>query len=285
MPPREHTSRTRSLLLAAGLTLLWHVALFGAAELIPDQSRPHLGAALVTLCTLPVLVLAALVMGNWRYSGLAPVGPRPPASRTTRLLSPLFLVSLVYVVPGIEGGAEVLLYLAFYCLVVGLIEESLSRGLVQRLLAPLGHVPAAVWVGILFGLGHALSGLWFGRELGDTLFQVVSTAAFGFGYAAARFHLATVWPLVAAHAVYNFSQFASPGAAPWQVQAAVAVGFVAYGIWLLRLLGRDGEPSVGSGSHLTTGSNSAVRKAGVPSCCASRPAAPPDAEDAARQGR
>ncbi|GAB3647100.1 hypothetical protein GCM10028833_10350 [Glycomyces tarimensis] len=230
------------MLLAAGLTLLWHIVLFTAAELVPGQSRPHLGAALITLCTLPVVVLAAVAMGNWRYSGLAPVDSRPSRRRAVRLVAPLFLVSLVYTVPGIEGSTETLLYLTLYCLAVGLTEESLSRGVVQRLLAPLGHVPAAVWVGVLFGLGHALSGVWFGRDLGDTLFQVVSTAAFGFGYAATRFHLATVWPLVASHAVYNFSQFASPGAAPWPVQAAVAAGFIAYGIWLLRLLDRHTTP-------------------------------------------
>jgi hypothetical protein len=99
---------------------------------------------------------------------------------------------------------------------------------------------------VLFGLGHALSGLWFNRDLGDTLFQIVSTAAFGFGYAAVRFDLATIWPLVAAHALYNFTQYASPGAAHWLLQLGVAVGFVGYGIWLLRRL----ERRSGAEAHL-----------------------------------
>nr|WP_277605406.1 CPBP family intramembrane glutamic endopeptidase [Glycomyces sp. L485] len=179
-------------------------------------------------------------MGDWRYTGFAPIRSGVPVFGVT---VPLFLVSAVYIVPGIEGDGETLLRLAVFCLVVGITEESLSRGVVQRALTSVGRLPAAVWVGVLFGLGHALSGLWFGRDLGDTLFQVVSTAAFGFGYAAVRFHLTTVWPLVASHALYNFAQYASPGAAAWPVQAAVAVGFIGYGIWVLRLLDRRTEPT------------------------------------------
>jgi membrane protease YdiL (CAAX protease family) len=213
--------------------------LFTAAELVPSQDAPHAGATLITLCTLPVPVLAALALRDWRSTGFAPVRTGEPGFWVT---VPLFLVSAVYVVPGIEGGGPELVRLAVFCLVVGVTEESLSRGVAQHVLARLGRVRAAVWVGVLFGLGHALSGLWFGRDLGDTLFQVLSTAAFGFGYAAVRFHLATIWPLVAAHALYDFAQYASPGAAPWQVQLAVAAGFVGYGVWLLRRLDRRASP-------------------------------------------
>lgn len=223
------------MLLASVLALLWHAVLFAAAELVPGQDEPHLTATLVTLCTLPVPLSAALAIGDWRYSGLAPVRKRPRAVAVTL---PLFLVSVVYLAPGIEGGSETLLRLAAFCLAVGITEESLWRGVVHRVLARLRRAPAAVWGGVLFGLGHALSAVWFGRPLDDTLFQVVSTAAFGFCYAAVRFDLATVWPLVAAHAVYNFAQIASPGAAPWLVQLAVAAGFVAYGAWRLRRLDR-----------------------------------------------
>ena len=239
MSRRDSTSSSRPLTLAAALTLLWHAVLFTGAEHVPSQDAPHLGATLITLCTLPVSVLAALAMRDRRSTGFAPI-------RTVEsgfwITMPLFLVSAVYVVPGIEGGGAALARLAVYCLVVGITEESLSRGVVQHVLAPLGRLRAAVWVGVLFGLGHALSGLWFGRDLGDTLFQVLSTAAFGFGYAAVRFHLATIWPLAAAHALYNFAQYASPGAAPWQVQLGVAAGFVCYGAWLLRRLDRRASP-------------------------------------------
>ncbi|WP_170293663.1 MULTISPECIES: CPBP family intramembrane glutamic endopeptidase [Nocardiopsis] len=227
------------LALAAALTLLWHAVLFAAAELVPSQDAPHLGATLITLCTLPVPVLAALAMGGWRHTGFAPIRTGVPGFGVT---VPLFLVGAVYAVPGIEGDGRTLVYLALFCLVVGVTEESLSRGVVQHVLARMGRLPAAVWVGVLFGLGHALSGAWFGRDLGDTLFQVLSTAAFGFGYAAVRFHLATIWPLVAAHALYNFVQYASPGAAPWPVQLGVAAGFVCYGLWLLRRLDHRSIP-------------------------------------------
>jgi hypothetical protein len=89
-------------------------------------------------------------------------------------------------------------------------------------------------VGVLFGLGHALSALWFNRPWDDSLVQVISTTAFGFGYAALRWHLATIWPLAFLHAMDDFFQLRSPGGAPLWWQAAVAVFFVAYGWWLLR---------------------------------------------------
>lgn len=236
MTPHGSRRALPPVLLASLLALVWHAVLFAAAELVPGLDAPHLTSTLVTLCTLPVPLLAAAALGNWRYSGFAPDRGRPRAVAVT---VPLFLVSLVYLVPGgIEGSGETLLRIAVFCLIVGLSEESLWRGVVHRVLARLGRTPAAVWGGVLFGLGHALSGLWFDRPIDDTAFQVASTAAFGFCYAAVRFDLATVWPLVAAHAVYDFAQYGSPGAAPWPVQLAVAAGFVAYGVWRLRRLDR-----------------------------------------------
>jgi hypothetical protein len=106
----------------------------------------------------------------------------------------------------------------------------------QHVLARLGPTRAAVWVGVLFGLGHAVSALWFGRPWDDTVAQVVSTTAYGFGLAALRWHLGTIWPLVVLHASDNVVQLRSPGAAPLWWQAVIALLFVGYGWWLIRRL-------------------------------------------------
>lgn len=227
--------RLRPLALAAALTLAWHAALFAAEALIPSFDTPHLGAALVNLATLPVALSAAVLMGDWRHTGLAPTRtPDTPRGTRAWLVLPLFAVNLVYLAQGLAGDAQALLVLAGMCLAIGLAEETLSRGVVQHALRALGPLRSAIGVGVLFGLGHALSGAWFGSAAEDVAFQVVSTTAFGFAYAAARTRLATVWPLIAAHAMDDFLQLASPGAAPWPVQLAVALGFTAYGAWLLR---------------------------------------------------
>jgi hypothetical protein len=123
-------------------------------------------------------------------------------------------------------------------------EESLSRGVNQYVLSRLGVVRATIWVAVRFGLGHLVSGLWFDRPGDDTLAQVVSTTAYGFGLAAMRWRLATVWPLAGLHTADNFAQLRSPGAAPLWWQAAIAVLFVAYRGWLLRSAGLGERPAV-----------------------------------------
>jgi hypothetical protein len=102
---------------------------------------------------------------------------------------------------GLEGSGRELLSAAILFTAVAISEESLSRGLVQRALAVLGPVRAAVGVALLFGAGHTFSGLWFSHPMGDTIFISMNAAAFGFACAALRWHLRTIWPLVFVHAL------------------------------------------------------------------------------------
>ncbi|OMQ09278.1 hypothetical protein A7K94_0222065, partial [Modestobacter sp. VKM Ac-2676] len=154
------------------------------------------------------------------------------------LAAPLVAEGAVFAVSGLAGSAAALTSLAVMTLSIGLSEEVLSRGLVQRVLAGLGPAAAAVWVGVFFGLGHAMSGFWFGRPWGDVLYVVVAAGCYGFCLAALRWHLGTVWPLVLLHALTDFTQLASPGNLPFGVRLALVAGLVAYGWWLLRVLDR-----------------------------------------------
>jgi uncharacterized protein len=108
--------------------------------------------------------------------------------RRPLLLVPVPAVALSYAAPGIAGSPAVLLSGAVLFLAVGVSEELLSRGVVQEVLAPLAPRAHVVWVGVLFGLGHVLSAIAFGRPVDDTVAQVVSTTAFGAGFAALRLH-------------------------------------------------------------------------------------------------
>ncbi|MCZ2810291.1 CPBP family intramembrane metalloprotease [Modestobacter sp. VKM Ac-2979] len=230
----------RPLTLAAAVTVLWHLLLFAVEDLLPPLRPgwfPDLGAAVVNV-VLAALTLALIGwLGWWRETGLA--WRRP--DRSWWLLLPLLAEGLLHLVDGLTGSATALASAAVTMLAVGLAEESLSRGLVQRLLSPLGLARAAVLVGVLFGLGHAMSGLWFGRPGDEIAFQVVNTAAFGFCLAALRWHVRTIWPLVGLHALVNFTSINSPGALPDVVQIGIIVALIAYGWWLLRLLDRRPE--------------------------------------------
>jgi hypothetical protein len=54
---------------------------------------------------------------------------------------------------------------------------------------------------------------------------VVSVTAFGAAFAALRLQVGVLWPLVLLHALYDWMQVQSPGAAPFAWQLAVAFGF------------------------------------------------------------
>lgn len=227
--------RRSPILTAAGLTVAWHVVLFALAELVGGLSTswfPDLGAALVNAGTAAATLAFAAGMGWWRGAALRWRGP----DRSWWWCLPVLAVVATYAMPGLAGSATVFASTAVTMAAVGVAEESVSRGVNQHVLRRLGPMRAAVWVGVLFGLGHVLSALWFGRPFDDTVVQVISTAAFGFGFAALRWHLDTIWPLVALHALDDFLQLRSPGAAPFWWQATIAVLFVAYGWWLIRRL-------------------------------------------------
>ncbi|MDQ6747395.1 MAG: CPBP family glutamic-type intramembrane protease, partial [Candidatus Dormibacteraeota bacterium] len=146
-------------------------------------------------------------------------------------MTPLALEAVSYSLDGVVGTARELLSAAVLYTALGISEEALSRGLVQRVLAVLGPVRAAVWVGLLFGAGHTLSGIWFAHPMGDTIFITINAAAFGFACAALRWHLRTIWPLVAVHALGDFLQILSPGNLPFGVRVAYLLSFIGYGWW------------------------------------------------------
>lgn len=228
-------ARRAPIATAAALTVAWHAVLFALAELVGSLSVsafPDLGAVLVNTGTAVATLAFAAWMGWWRAAGLDWRGP----DRSWWLCLPVVVIVASYTAQGLAGSVTVFASTTATMVAVGVAEESLSRGVNQHVLRKLGAMRAAVWIGVLFGLGHALSALWFGRPWDDTVAQVVSTTAFGFGFAALRWHLGTIWPLVVLHALDNVLQVRSPGAAPLWWQAVVAAAFVAYGWWLIRRL-------------------------------------------------
>lgn len=219
---------------AVALTLLWYLLLFVTAEVMPPLGA-GLHYVLVNLVTAALPLTLAWWYGWWQGAAL---GWRTP-QRSWLLAVPLPVVSLTYLLDGVQGTATALLGSAVLCLSIGLSEEALSRGVVQHLLRASGPARAAAMVGALFGAGHVLSRLWFGAAATEALWVGFSAGTFGFAYAALRWHLGTIWPLVVLHALEDFTQLNSPGAMPFGVQVAYSVGYLGYGWWLLRRLDSD----------------------------------------------
>jgi membrane protease YdiL (CAAX protease family) len=166
-------------------------------------------------------------------SGVAALG----RLRRWWLALPMLVVAGSNAVAGMEGRTTVLVSGLVSLLWVSINEEIHSCGLVQQVLTPLGPMRAAIGVGLLFGTGHFQNYLFFGAPLDDTLWQMLSAGLFGFTCAGLRYAIGSVWPMVAVHALDDFFQIRSPGAAPDWWQVCVYVFHAAYGVWLLRHYG------------------------------------------------
>ncbi|MGC5224488.1 lysostaphin resistance A-like protein [Micromonospora sp. DT81.3] len=220
------------------LTVAWHAVLFLIAAVLPPLSFdwfPELGASIINAILFALTVWLILV---WRFARESGIG-RPRPERAWWLVAPLLVISVSYGFPRLEGTPAQFVSTAVLCVFVGASEETLSRGLIQGILRPIGPYRTAILVGILFGLGHALSGLWFNRPIDDVAWQVLSTAIFGFCLAAVRFHLTTIWPLVLVHAADDFFMLRSPGAAPWWMEIVTFPFYIGFGILLIRVWKRQ----------------------------------------------
>jgi hypothetical protein len=234
---------------AVELTLAWHAVLLLAAKVILPPLAPSwfpdLGATLVNVICAAGVWFVLWRWGWLRASTVAVLG----RSRRWWLAVPMLLIACSYTVAGLNGGTTVVVGGLVSLLWVGVNEETYSRGLVQQSLTPLGPLRAATGVAALFGAGHLQNFLFFGAELDDTLWQMLSAAVFGFTCAALRYAIGSVWPMVIVHGLDDFFQIHSPGSAPDWWQASVYVFSAAYGLWLLRRYGAGVAPAPRTTAH------------------------------------
>ncbi|HWG99687.1 MAG TPA: CPBP family intramembrane glutamic endopeptidase [Pilimelia sp.] len=220
------------LLAAIGVNLGWHLVLFAAAVLLPPLDV--VGPVLVNLvaCAVPLAVVAALRW--WRAPWLASWWPRRPW-----LLAPAYLVICVELLRGVEVTVEAAAASALLMVSVGVSEELYARGVMQELLRALSPLRQAATVGLLFGLGHVLSGVFFDRSMEYMAFQVLHASVFGFLLAALRLHVISIWPLALLHAISNWVSVNSTGELPVWWEAARLVALLCYGVLLVRMCSRD----------------------------------------------
>ena len=244
-PPADSGRPVRRPLLAAiGVNLAWHAVLFAVALTLPLLGGAAPAVVNLAACVVPLGVIAWL--GWWRAPWLSGVLPRRPWT-----LAPVVVVIGAELVRGIEGSSAVLVTSAVVMLSVGVSEELYARGVMQELLRTMRPLALVATVGLLFGAGHVLSGLVFGRPADYIAFQVLHATVFGFIAAALRLHVVSIWPLALLHAGSNWLSVNSVGELPvwWEVCRLAALA--GYGVVLARLSpGRLRAPSapVPSGS-------------------------------------
>lgn len=243
----------RRWIAALALMLIWWAVTYGFGSIpIPELQPgwfPNLGTVATNGLSLGVVWVAAVLFHRAGWLGSTPLrdlaGWRRGELRMLWLLTPVLLVQLSYVwvgrdgVPGLEGTTGAMASLAIGMLAVGVSEETASRGLPLGALAAKGRLWGGVIVTALtFGLWHLGNGLFYGQSWVETWWQVLGAATFGVCFAGMRLVTGTIWPAIVLHALGNWTQLSSPGAAPEWYQITVMAFEVVWGVVLTAISAR-----------------------------------------------
>ena len=245
----------RPLIFSLTLTLvLFGLAIFsrvvfprapvGNIEKLPEKAfQPPSGLALISsemknpdtlFWALAVLLALGLLAraGWWREAGFN----RPSQWRNLRLLWFPLLVSALALTSGVfVSGPASLVSALLVVLVATFGEELVYRGVVWRALVPSGPVRAMVLTSLLSGalvLGRTgTDGPWPEAVRLTTL-----AVCGGFTYAALRWRTTSIWPVILVHTAFAFAtDIATLGTVTYPlVMTSSTLGFVAYGLYLLR---------------------------------------------------
>ena len=196
-----------AITIAAGLIAFTAILRFLAYQLAA-------GAPRITIVWLAVLVQTgvalAIVRGLrwWRACGFTPLAEWRDRWLLAILWIPVGLALLAFF-GGVQAGPGAVLMLAALSLLVGLNEETYFRGLVLRFLKPRGNTIAIVGSAVLFGIAHVGNLLAPGATVLGVGYQMTSAALIGMFFGGLRLRLNAIWPLIAAHAVIDFSVLAT----------------------------------------------------------------------------
>lgn len=211
-------------LLAGAAALAW---VFPA---LPGYSVTGWSQSLVLVLICAGILLALIAVFRW----WVPAGFTRP--RDWRQPSVYWLPAVLLLVPFLGGvkpvPASALGLLLLGYLATAVFEEGFWRGVMVRILLPVGVWPAVLISSLLFGLAHLANSALRGVSV-IIAAQAFGAAVQGIGFAALRLHTNTVWPLIALHAAHDL--FLQMGTLPIPlVEAPVATITAIYGIIVLR---------------------------------------------------
>ncbi len=202
-------------------------AAFGLAAraLVPDVQTDF--AALVALALVLAVVLA--VFGWWRQAGFNSV-------RLWRGWRLMWIPFAIVLVPPFLRGIHTSDWGTFIYLVVGyaltgFMEEGLMRGIVMRVLRPLGVTRAIMISATLFGLMHVGNLLY--RSPGIVVAQMVGAFVHGIGLGAIRLRTNTIWFVVALHGLHDLA-LKYTNFPPIPLDVVQVTLLMLFGLWLMR---------------------------------------------------
>ena len=191
---------------------------------------PQYQPAFIALVALSVLLAVVLtVLGWWQATGFN--GPAQWRAAPA-LWVPLVIVLVLPFLRGIKtSDGSTLVYLIIAYALTGFMEEGLMRGLVMRVLEPLGVTRSVVLSALLFGLIHIGNLLY--RNPAIVLAQMVGAFVHGIGLGAIRWRTNTIWFVVALHGLHDLAlRYSNFPTIPLDVVQVTLL--MLYGIYLLR---------------------------------------------------
>lgn len=171
--------------------------LIGRFAALGTTPREFLGEALLLAGTLAIVALS----GWWRQSGLTAIWQ---SQGWVLILAGLLFLEYLLTTPVLIAHAKwsILAQALLLVALVGFNEESLMRGVVLHGLSPRGPLFAGLVSAAIFGLLH-LGNLLSIHQPSAVALQAFNAANLGLLFAALRLRMASLWPVIAAHALWD----------------------------------------------------------------------------------
>ncbi|MGL4311720.1 MAG: lysostaphin resistance A-like protein [Paracoccaceae bacterium] len=243
-----------------GVLVVWLAITIGGALAYHPRGMPLIlvvtGQVLWSVAAAGLFLLLVIRLTGWPDPGL---GKRPSFSAMRLAWLPLLLLSLVWAATVAIGmpPAPVLALLAINCLMIGLSEELMFRGILLQGLAARGRLWTAIILSAaIFGACHALNALAT-QDIAMALLQSVAAFLVGFPLVALRLRSGSLWPPVLLHGLWDFTLLSlghtavTSGRVPpresvspvdgWPVLMVLAV-MATHSAWLMRRIPNTGPP-------------------------------------------
>lgn len=144
---------------------------------------------------------------KWTYYGFK----REMKRENWILYLPLLIILIVLCLQGFSSQPlETIIFYVGFAILIGFVEESIYRGIMIKILLPLGILPAILTSSILFSVTHMLN-LLSGQSLGQTGLQLAYSFLIGIVLAQLFIKTGNILPLILFHSLHNLIQFLGSG--------------------------------------------------------------------------